>query len=154
MHVPLQLPYWFSSIMAYLSQNNVWMGLIFILASFLLVFFSRYLKWIFLLIFIFIEFFLYTTLSSYFTDIFVVLIGIFSSLIFMPFLYLAIKNGYSITIVNIIMVGYFLLLYSFITESFIIMAISFVILFIISIITFYVFLRLKRLILRPRGESL
>lgn len=135
-------------------QNHVWIGSIFLLASFLLVFFSRYLKWIFLLIFILIEFFLYTTLSSYFTDIFVVLTGIFSSLIFMRFLYLAIKNAYSIIIVNIIMVGYFLLLYSFITESFIIMAISFVILFIISIITLYVFLRLKRLIFRLRGVSL
>jgi uncharacterized protein (DUF983 family) len=74
-------------------------------------------------------------------------------MIFFPFLYLSLKNGYSITIINIIVIGYVLIFHNILFSSWIIFSILFIFLFIFSLITFYLFLKIKRRLFAPRGEN-
>jgi len=153
MQIPIQLPHSLLSIVSFLEFNGILNGLILLLISFLLIIFSRYFKWIFLVIFFIIEFYLYITLKAYFNDTRLILIGILSSMIFFPFLYLSLKNGYSITIINIIVIGYVLIFHNILFSSWIIFSILFIFLFIFSLITFYLFLKIKRRLFAPRGEN-
>ncbi|MGC9126152.1 MAG: hypothetical protein ACP5HV_01535 [Thermoplasmata archaeon] len=153
MQYPIQLPHTLTSMLSYLYQNSTITGIVLIFISLILVIFSRYFKWIFLISFIIIEIYLYATLNSYFIDKRIVLAGILSSLIFMPFFYLALKNGYSITVINLILIGYLLIFLPLIIISSLYIAVAIIVFFIISLLTFTLFVRLKRRIYMIRGEE-
>ncbi len=150
----LQLPKSLYNILNYIIFNNIPISIVLFIIAILMVLFSRQFKRVFLVIFILFEIYIFISLNLYFHDKIFVLIGFFSSLIFIPFLYLALKNGYSITIVNIIFIAYLILFYPYIKNSnFFTISFIFIIIFIISIITFILILKIKRKIFIPGGDK-
>lgn len=149
------LPSSFTYFYNFFLDKTLFYGILFIILGIILIFFSRYFKFIFLL---FYFLFLLIILSYFFETSLKMLMALFISLlIFMPFLYLALKNGYSMTIINMFMFAYFLLLFPAIKNylnSYIMISIIIIIIFILAIITFIIFLKLKRRLFLPEGEKI
>lgn len=151
--IPFQLPKSLYYIVQYIIYNNISIGLFLFFISIVMIFFSKYFKWLFLLLFILFEIYLLITLNIYFPDKKFVLTGFLSSLIFLPFLYLALKGGYSITILNIIFLSLLIIFYpEFQNVSIYIFSIISIFLFVFSVVLFIILLKIKRKIFLPRGE--
>lgn len=150
-YLPSSLTYLYN----FLIGKDIFYGILIIIIGILMIFFSRYFKYLFFLFYlVFILIFVGYYLNSQSR---LIMIIIASLLVFMPFLYLAFKNGYSMTVINLFMLGYYLLLFPLIRQfinSYMAISIIIISIFILAVITFMAFLSLKRRMLVPEGERL
>ncbi len=150
-HLPSIITY----LINFLLEKSTFYGIVIIIIGILMIMFSKYFKPLFFLFYIL---FMMAILGYYFSLVSKLLIAIFISLlVFMPFLYLAFKNGYSMTVINLFMLGYFLLIFpaiKYYLNSYLLISTFIVVIFISSIITFYMFLLIKRKLFLPEGERI
>jgi len=138
----------------FLIGKAIFYGILIIATGILLIFFSRYFKYIFFLFYL--VFILIFTGYYFNSQSELIIIIIASLLVLMPFLYLAFKNGYSMTVINLFMLGYYLLLFPLIRlfiNSYMAISIIIISIFILAVITFMLFLSLKRRMFVPEGEK-
>lgn len=149
------IPSILTNLYSFLIGKEIFYGILILAIGILMIFFSRYFKYLFFLfylLFIFIFIGYYSNLTSK-----LILSLLVALLIFMPFLYLAFKNGYSMTVINLFMISYLLILFpliKFYINSYIGISLIVVVIFVIAILTFLLFLSLKRRMFIPEGERL
>lgn len=149
-YLPSSLTYLYN----FLIGKDIFYGILIIITGILMIFFSRYFKYLFFLLYLV---FILIFIGYYFnSQSGLIIIIIASLLVFMPFLYLAFKNGYSVTVINLFMLGYYLLLFPLIRQfinSYMAISIIIILIFVLAVITFMLFLSLKRRMFVPEGEK-
>ncbi|MGC8992717.1 MAG: hypothetical protein ACP5JT_02475 [Thermoplasmata archaeon] len=139
-----KLPMALNYLINIISNGDLIFGIIIIIIAIIMLLFSRYFTQIFLLGYLILIFIFLGIMQNLGIKLQVIMIIAF--LVFMPFLYFGFKYSFSITIVNIMMFGYALIFYKFFENVIfnpIFASIFIIIIFIFSIITFFLILKLK-----------
>ncbi|MGC8585077.1 MAG: hypothetical protein ACP5RZ_02330 [Thermoplasmata archaeon] len=149
-----RIPLAIRELIGVISNGSLTLGLIIIIVAVLMLIFSRYFKYIFIFGYIILAVILMEIMQN--LDVKFQLALIIAFLIFMPFLYFGIKYSFSLTTVNIMMFGYVMIFYPFFKNSFtdpVYTSIFILLIFSLSIITFYLILKLKLRSAFIRGEE-